>query len=349
MTSTKLAKRAAAPAISVAELSGAQKAAIVLMAIGQEAAAGITQTLSAEDLEQITYEIARLDNVPAEVTRAVVAEWEQMETAAHSIAQGGVDYARQVLEQAVGPQKASVILKRIEAQLRDNKGFANLRNADPQQLVGLVRTEHPQTIALLIAHLDAAQTAAVLKELPTAQGGEVLFRLARMEKVLPEVLQVLERSYGADSSVKLSQDVTVAGGPESVAAVLNLLVGSVEKELLDAIARQDAELCEEIKNLMFVFEDLLKLDDKSLQRVLKDVQTKELAMALKGSSEGMKSRVLSMLSNRAGEALREEMEFLGPVRVRDVEMAQANVVKVVRALEEQGEIVLGGAADDMVD
>lgn len=349
MTSTKLARRAPAPIVSLDDLTGTQKAAIVLMAMGRDASAKITQTLAPADLEQIAYEIARLDSVPSDVTRAVVLEWEQMETAAHSIAQGGVDYAREVLEQAVGPQKAASILKRIETQLRDNKGFANLRHADPQQISGLVRNEHPQTVALLLAHLDPNQTAAVLKELPTALGGEVMYRLARMEKVLPEVLQVLERSYGADSSVKLSQDVSVAGGPQSVAAVLNLLVGTLEKELLESIGRQDPELCEEIKNLMFVFEDLMKLDDKSLQRVLKDVDTKELALALKGSSDGMKTRVFAMLSKRAGDALREEMEFLGPARVRDVEAAQAKVVRAVRVLEEQGEVVLGGAGDDLVE
>src|SRR5690606_27934653 len=152
-----------------------------------------------------------------------------------------------------------------------NKGFANLRHADPQQISALVRNEHPQTVALLLAHLDPNQTAAVLKELPTALGGEVLYRLARMEKVLPEVLQVLERSYGSDSSVKLSQVLSVAAGTPSVAAVLNVLIGSIRTDLLHTIARKDHDLCEAIKNLMFVFEDLMNLDDKSLQRVLKDV------------------------------------------------------------------------------
>lgn len=348
MPSTKLARRNPVAVASIDELTGTQKAAIVLMAMGKEAAARITQTLSPADLEQIAFEIARLDSVPPDITRAVVLEWEQMETAAHSIAQGGVEYARQVLEQAVGPQKAASILKRIETQLRDNKGFANLRHADPQQISALVRNEHPQTVALLLAHLDPNQTAAVLKELPTALGGEVLYRLARMEKVLPEVLQVLERSYGSDSSVKLSQDVSVAGGPQSVAAVLNLLVGSLEKELLDTIARQDPDLCEEIKNLMFVFEDIGALDDRSLQRLLREVDVKQLALALKAASEELRARIASCMSQRAMEALKEEMEYMGPVRLRDVELAQTAVVSQVRALEEAGEIIVGSGDDELV-
>lgn len=329
-------------------LTGRQKAAIVLMAMGREAAAQITQTLPQQELEDITLEIARLEHVPVELVESVLREWQHMETAAHSITQGGVDYARQVLEPAVGPQKAGVILKRIETQLRESSGFQNLRKADPQQVATLVRNEHPQTIALLLAHMDAAQVALVLKELPNALGGDVLFRMARMEKVLPEVLAVLERSYGSESKLSLAQDMSTAGGPQAVAAILNLVTQTLEKELLENIAQQDPTLSEEIKNLMFVFEDIVKLDDRSLQRLLRDVQTRDLATALKGASDGLKKRVFGCLSNRAADAVREEMELLGPVRLRDVEAAQASTVRLVRTLEESGEIVIGGGTDDMV-
>lgn len=329
-------------------LNGRQKAAIVLMAMGPESAAEITKSLTPTELEEITFEIARIDQVPTDVLTAVVSEWGQLETALHSIAEGGVEYARQILEHTLGPQKAAAVLKRIEGQLRESAGFHNLRNADPAQVTGLVRNEHPQTVALLLAHLEPEQTAAVLKELPTKLGGEVLFRLAKMEKVLPEVLQVLERCYGTESTVSISRDLTEAGGLEAVANVLNLMTGSQEKELLEHLAWQDQELCEAVKNLMFVFEDVISLDDRSVQRLLRDVQTKELALALKAASEPLKVRVFSMLSQRAADALREEMEFLGPVRLRDVEQAQAAVVKLIRALEEAGEIVIGGADDDLV-
>jgi flagellar motor switch protein FliG len=329
-------------------LTGRQKSAIVLMAMGQNAAAEVTKNLSALELEEITFEIARMDQVPSELASAVITEWGQLETAVQSFAAGGVDYARQVLETALGPQKAAVILKRIESQLRENAGFHNLRNADASQVTALVRNEHPQTVALLLAHLEPEQTAAVMKELPTKLGGEVLFRLAKMEKVLPEVLGVLERVYGSESTVSISKDLSEAGGLEAVANVLNLMTGSVEKELLEHLAWQDQVLCEQIKNLMFVFEDLSRLDDRAFQRLLRDVQTKELALALKAASDPLKARVLGLLSSRAGDALTEEMEFLGPVRLKDVEAAQSNVVKLVRALEETGEIVISGGEDDMV-
>lgn len=330
------------------ELTGMQKAAIVLMAMGPEAAAEVTQKMSAEELEAIGFEIARFDQVPIDVARAVVEEWEQMGRAAASIAQGGVDYARTVLEQAIGTQKAAAILKRIESQLRDSIGFQNLRNADPQQVSNLLRNEHPQTVALLLAHLDSAQAAAVLKELPPSLGGDVLFRLAGIEKVLPEVMHVLERTYGSESKLALSNDMSVAGGPASVAEVLNHITGTLEKELLDTLAQRDQDLCEKIKDLMFVFEDILRLDDRALQRVLREIQAKELALALKAASEALRERVMGSLSTRAADALKEEIEFLGPVRLRDVEAAQGNVVKVVRMLEEAGEIVTDAGDDDLV-
>jgi len=336
------------PEAPTQELSGTQKAAIVLMAMGPEAAAEITQKMSQDELEAIGFEIARLEQVPIDVARAVVEEWEQMGRAAVSIAQGGVEYARVVLEQAVGAQKAAAILKRIESQLRDSIGFQNLRNADPQQVSTLLRNEHPQTVALLLAHLDPAQAAAVLRELPATLGGDVLYRLANIEKVLPEVMQVLERSYGSESKLALSNDMSVAGGPASVAEVLNHITGTLEKELLDTLAQRDQDLCEKIKDLMFVFEDILRLDDRALQRVLREIQAKELALALKAASEALRERVLNSLSSRAADALKEEMEFLGPVRLRDVEAAQGNVVKVVRMLEEAGEIVTDAGDDDMV-
>jgi flagellar motor switch protein FliG len=343
-----LATRGGGRMMRAESLSGTQKAAIVLMAMGRDAAARITQTLPQQELEAISLEIARLEHVPVELVESVLSEWQHMETAAHSITQGGVDYARQVLETALGPQKAAAVLRQIETQLRESSGFHNLRHADPQQVATLIRNEHPQTIALLLAHLDAVQVALVMKELPGAVGGDVLFRLARMEKVLPEVLAVLERSYGSESNLSLTQDMTSVGGPHAVAAILNLVATTLEKELLDTIAKQDVSLSEEIKNLMFVFEDIVRLDDRGLQRLLRDVQTKELATALKGASEELRTRVYSCLSNRAADAVREEMDLLGPVRLRDVEIAQMSVVRMVRALEESGEVVVGGGTDDMV-
>lgn len=344
MATTAVRKRE----LRLEDLTGRQKVAVLLVALGSEAAAQISQALTPEELEAISLEIARIDRVPVTLAQAVLDEWRQTEEAAYSLAQGGVEYARQILEQALGPQRAAQVLKRIENELKETGGFRNLRNADPQQLASVLRNEHPQAIALILAHLDAPLVADVLKQLDPAVGSDVLYRMARMEKVLPEVLQIVERSLGSDAALSLTKDMTAVGGLSAVAAVLNHITGSLEKELLDGLDRQDHDLCEEVKGLMFVFEDIVRLDDRSLQRVLREVASKELALALKVASDELRDRIKSMMSQRAVNALIEEMEFLGPVRVRDVEAAQASIVKTVRALEEAGEIVIGGGVDDYV-
>jgi len=329
-------------------LTGREKAAVLLMALGAEAASQITQAMRQDELEQISLEIARLESVPAEVAQKVLEEWKKTEEAAFSLAEGGVEYARQILEDALGPEKAAAVLRRIEVQLKEPGSFNTLRHADPSQLTSVLRNEHPQTIALILAHLDPALVAEVLNQLDPQLGSTVLYRMARMDKVLPEVLQVVERSLGTDSSLSLSHDMAEVGGPASVASVLNLIPGALEKELLEGIAQQDHDLCEEIKGLMFVFEDIVKLDDKSIQRVLREVETRTLALALKAASDELKRRIKGVMSQRATNALEEEMEFLGPVRVRDVEAAQAEIVRTVRSLEETGEVVIGGANDDYI-
>jgi len=336
------------PAADKSGLNGLQKVAIVLLAIGPENAAAITKNFSQSELEEISTEIARLDKVPAEVVTEVLKEWGQLELAANSVAVGGMDAARQFLEQTVGSPKAAAILKRVETQLGESPGLGTLRSADPRQVAGLLREEHPQAIALLAAQLGAEQTAAILEALPPKLGSEVVRRLARLQKVSPDVLQILDRVYGSETSVALAQELAVAGGPEAAAAVVNQLKGTIETELLDGIADEDPEMADRIRDLMFVFEDIAKLDDRSLQRLLREVPQKELAMALKVASDDLKQKLRSQMSTRAADALQEEMEFLGPVRLRDVEEAQGSVVRIVRQLGESGEIVIGGGDDEMV-
>jgi len=335
-------------ALKPENLTGAQKVAVFLMAVGPDKAAELTKGFSPEELEAVTLEIARLDSVPRSVTEAVLAEWRELEKAAESLAAGGVDYARQILERALGPQKAMTVLRRIENQLNDGSGFRTLRQADPDQLSTVLRNEHPQVVALILAHLPPEHTAAVLNRLPAALGADVLFRMARMEKVLPDVLQAIEQALGTESMLSLSTDMSLAGGPAAVAAVLNLVPTSIERDLLEGLSTRDPALADEIKNLMFTFDDLVKLDDRSLQRVLRDVEVKELALALKAASEEVKGKILSTMSQRAVAALKEEMEFLGAVRLRDVEAAQGAIVKIVRALEEAGEIVISAGNEDLV-
>lgn len=330
-------------------LTGRQKTAILLMALGEEASTQITQSLDPEEVEAISFEIAKMGRVEPEVVEAIIEEWKHSEKAAFSLASGGVEFARRVLEKAFGPAKAAHVLKRIQAQLSEPVSLTHLRSADAKQLSALIRNEHPQTIALILAFLDPAQTAEILREMDPADGSDLLLRIARMEQVMPDVLRLVEESVGSETDLSMAGGGSSAGGPTAVAEVLNLLTSGIEKELLDGVAAVDMDLSEEIKNLMFVFEDISKLDDKGIARLLRDVETRELSMALKLASEALRDRILGSMSSRARDSLLEEMEFLGPVRVSDVELAQSDIVKMARALEDAGEIVIGGKDDAVVE
>jgi flagellar motor switch protein FliG len=318
------------------------------MVLGTEAASQITQKLATEEVEQISYEIARMDRVSSEATDAVLAEWLDVMLAADSIAAGGMDVAREVLERAFGQQKAQGMLKRIQSQISETAGLHRLRNADPQQLGNMLRGEHPQTVALILAHLAAPHTAAVLKEIDPTFGAEVVLRMARMEKVSPDMLTLIERSILTETDLAPAQGLTTSGGPAVVAEVLNLIAPSLEKAIMKGVEASDPALCEQIRNLMFVFEDVVSLDDRSLQRLLREVDVKELALALKSASNEVKNKIMGGMSQRASAALKEEMEMLGPARKRDIEAAQTAIVAMIRKLEDAGEIVVGGGADDLV-
>jgi flagellar motor switch protein FliG len=329
-------------------LTGRQKVAIVCMAIGTEHAAKITAGLHPEEAEIVALEMAQLDRVPPAVTDAILAEWLELTLGVDSLSSGGVEFAKDVLEAAFGPVKAQQILKRIQGQLADSDRFGRLRRADPKQLGNTLRGEHPQTIALILAHLDPTHVAAILRELDPAIGGDVMYRIAKMEKVSPEMISLVERAIGSEADLAFSQGMSSVGGPAAVAAVLNLVSSSLEKEVLDLVAEKDGHLSDQIKNLMFVFEDLSSLDDKSLQRLLREVDVKQLALALKAASPELKAKIMQTMSQRAVAGLKEEIEFLGPVKMRDVEAAQTDIVSKVRALEETGEIVLSAGTDDVI-
>ncbi len=335
-----------APALE--SLSGRQKVAVLCMVLGRDGAARITERLTPDEVEMVSYEIARMEHVDSALAEAVLREWLETARAAESMALGGVDFAREILETAFGPQRAAFIFNRLQAQLNETAGLYRLRKVDPQQLGGLLRNEHPQTVALVLAHLDPPQTAAALKEIGAELGKAVVYRMASMEKVAPEMLELIERALGPETELTLNQGLSVAGGPQAVAAVLNLMPNSMEKELLEDLAAQDAELCEQVKNLMFVFEDITRMDVRAMQRVLREIDPKDLALALKVASDELKATVKGAMSKRATEALDEEMELLGPVRLRDVEAAQLMIVTRVRTLEEAGEIVINSGGDDEV-
>jgi flagellar motor switch protein FliG len=329
-------------------LTGGQKCAVLCMVLGTEHSAKVMQLLTPTEVEDLTREIASLPRVKGDLVDGVLQEYREFARAVQSVAQGGVDYARQVLEQAVGAARAKVILERIQEQLTET-GLKRLRKAQPDVLLGVLRGEHPQTLALILAHVDVAQAAAVIEVMEPELAGEVLFRVARMEKVSPEMLALIETGLGSKADLSLSQEMKLSGGPSAVAGVLNLTTPSREKSLMEAIGVRDPELANQIKGLMFVFEDLIHLDGRAMQRVLRDIEGKELALALKAASEELKQHILKNMSERAAAALQEEMEYLGPVKVKDVEAAHMRIIQAVRALEEAGEIVVGGrGADDVI-
>ena len=266
------------------ELSGPQKVAVLLMAMGQENSTAVTEQLTPDEMEVISLEIARLDRIAPEVVDNVLDQWVQSERAAFSLAQGGVDYAKKLLENTYGSTRASQMLKRIESQLHDQLSLTHLRRADSQQLTALIQNEHPQLIALILAYLDTNQTAAILREMDPDLGGDVVARMAIMDKVLPDVLQVVHHYLGTESDLAITGDGAKAGGPHAVAEVLNQVGQVKEKELLDGVAAFDAELSVQIKNLMFVFEDIQRLDAAAVTRLLRDVETRDLATALKVAS-----------------------------------------------------------------
>lgn len=351
MTETALATRPAAsqPVTTTADaLSGRQKVAVLCLALGSDVAAQLTQHLSPDEVDAISFEIARMNQVAPEVMDAVLDEWLTRVLAADTLAEGGLDAAREILQKAFGERKAQQVLERIQSQLQSTIELQRLRNAEPRQLAAMLRGEHPQTVALILAHLDPPHTAAVLKALDATIASEAVLRIATMEKVQPELLRQVEHSLSADIDLSTSRATSSSGGPAAAAAVLNHVPGSLERVLLDYVAERDQSLCEQIKNLMFVFEDIAGLDARALQRVLRDVDVKQLALALKAASAELKAKFTAAMSQRAVQALTDEIEMLGPVRVRDVEAAQTAIVAMVRQLEEAGEIVIGGGADDVV-
>lgn len=333
--------------ITFASLNGRQKAALLCLALGTDAAAKVTQKLTSDEVDLLSFEIARMEDVTGEVIDNVLEEWIETAIGIGSLSSGGVEYAREVLEKAFGAVKAESILRRVQSNLSDTAGLTRLRRTDPQQLGNTLRNEHPQAIALVLTQLDPQQTASILKEIPSAKGGEVVYRMAGMEKVQPEMLMLIEKHIGADASSIMAEG-TVSGGPKAVAEVMNFISGSLEKQLLQEVENRDPDLCEVIKNLMFVFEDLMGLDDKAIQRVLREVEAKSLALALKAASPELKAKILGCMSQRAVAALQEEMEMMGPARMKDVEAAQTAFVSQVRRLEEMGEIVIGGKGGDDV-
>jgi flagellar motor switch protein FliG len=326
-------------------LTGAQKAAVLCMSLGTDVASKVMQLLQPDQVELVSREIAAMPMADTQTVEGVLTEYRQVARAVQSLSEGGLTRASEILEQSFGPQKSRHILERIKEHLTDS-GLKKLKKAAPEVLLSVLRGEHPQTLALILAHLDSKQAATVIEVMDHDLASDVLFRVARMEKVAPEMLAVVEQGLANKTDLTLSSEMTASGGPAAVAKVLTLASGSVEKAVLETITQRSHELAQQITNLMFAFEDLRSLDGKSMQRILRDVESKELALALKAASDQLKQHIMKNMSERAASALQEEMEYLGPVRVKDVEAAQARIIGAVRALEEAGEIVLSSRGGD---
>lgn len=333
---------------SASELNGQQKAAILLIALGPEYSAKLFKHLDDDDIERLTFEIANQQQVTQEQKQAVISEFYQMVMAKSYISRGGLNYAQTVLEKALGSDKAAAIINRLTASLQV-RPFDFLRKTDPSQLLNFIQNEHPQTIAMILAYLDPDQSASVISALPPESQADVAKRIAVMDRTSPEVLHNVERVLEKKLSSMSSQDFTDAGGVQVVVEMLNRVDRTTERSILDTLEVDNPELTEEIKRLMFVFEDIVVLDDRSLQMVLREVDSKELSLAMKGTSDEVSEKIYKNMSKRAAAALKEELEFMGPVRIHDVEEAQQKVVNIIRKLEEKGEIVVSrGKGDEMI-
>ncbi|MFZ4454151.1 flagellar motor switch protein FliG [Salibacterium aidingense] len=329
-------------------LTGKQKAAMLLISLGPDVSAQVYKHLSEEEIEKLTLEISNVRKVDSATKENVLEEFHQIAVAQDYISQGGIGYAKSVLEKALGEDDAMQIINRLTSSLQV-KPFDFARKADPSQILNFIQNEHPQTIALILSYLESEQAGQILSELPQEVQADVAKRIAVMDSTSPEIVNEVENILEQKLSATVTQDYTEAGGIEAVVEVLNGVDRSTERTILDSLEIQDPELAEEIKKRMFVFEDIVTLDNRSIQRVIRDVENEDLQLSLKVASDEVKELVFNNMSQRMADNFKEEMEFMGPVRLRDVEESQTRIVAVIRRLEEAGEIVIArGGGDDII-
>ncbi|MBN2509634.1 MAG: flagellar motor switch protein FliG [Spirochaetales bacterium] len=327
------------------ELSGRQKAAIFLVTLGSEISAEIFKHLREDEIEALTFEIARLDNIDSEDRDSVLMEFKELMMAQDFITTGGIDYARELLEKSLGSQKAVDIINRLTSSLQV-RPFDFIRRTDPAHLMNFIQQEHPQTIALILAYLEPQNSSVILGSLPHEKQSDVAKRIATMDRTDPNILREVERVLEKKLSTLSSEDYTAAGGVENIVEILNMVDRSTEKTIIESLEEEDPELAEEIKKRMFVFEDIVLLDDRAIQKVLREVDTGELAKALRGVEAEVQDKIFRNMSKRAAAMLKEEMEYMGPVRLKDVEETQQKIVSIIRKLEDQGEIVVARSGED---
>ena len=330
------------------EMMGIQKAAILLIALGPEKSATIFKHLKEDEIEELTLEIANTRSVSPQTKEEVLNEFYEVCIAQQYIAEGGIDYAKDLLEKALGQDKAHDVISKLTASLQV-RPFEFIRKTDASQLLNFIQDEHPQTIALILSYLPAGQASAVISALPLDKQADVARRIAQMDRTSPDVIKEVERVLERKLASLVNQDYTIVGGVDAIVEILNYVARGTEKHIMENLEVEEPELADEIKRKMFVFEDILSLDDKTIQRVLRDVDNNDLGIALKGTSEEVQNVIFNNLSKRLAAMIREDMDFMGPVRMKDVEEAQQKIVNIIRRLEDTGEIIIArGGGDEIV-
>ncbi|MDU6807403.1 MAG: flagellar motor switch protein FliG [Clostridium sp.] len=330
------------------KLSGVQKAAILFITLGPEVSSGILKKLPEAEIQKITYEIANITSVTSEQREGILNEFLQINKAREYIIEGGMDYARELLSKALGPHRANEILEKVSEATQQYRPFSIARKADAHQLLNVITYEHPQTIALILCYLQTEKAAQVMAELPEETQSEVAYRIATMSTTSPMVIKEIEKVLESKLSSVVRTEMTTLGGVETLVDILNQVDRTTERNITESLEREDAELADKVKSSMFVFEDIITLDDVAIQRILREVEAKDLALALKGCSEEVAEVIYKNQSKRAAASLKEDMEFLGPVRLMDVEKAQQGIVAIIRRLDEAGEIIISRGGEDAI-
>lgn len=332
----------------VRNLTGREKAAMLLITLGPERSAQIFKHLKEEEIEQLTLEIANIRTVSPAEREKVLSEFYQICLAQQYITEGGIGYAKDILEKALGTEKTMEIINKLTVSLQV-RPFDFVRKADPSQVLNFIQSEHPQTIALILSYLKPAQAAAVLSALPQDKQADVAKRIATMDRTSPEIIKEVERVLEKKLSNLVTEDFTAVGGIQAIVDVLNSVDRGTEKYIMDTLEIEDTDLAEDIRKRMFVFEDILQLDNRAIQRFLREVDNSQLALALKGATEEVQNIIYSNMSKRLSDMIKEDIEYMGPVRLKDVEEAQQKIVNVIRKLEDAGEIIISrGGGDEIV-
>ena len=335
-------------ATNTQDYTGIQKAAILLIALGPERSADIFKHLKEDEIEELTLEIANTRSVSPQVKEDVLNEFYQICLAQQYIAEGGIGYAKELLDKALGEDRAKEVITKLTASLQV-RPFEFVRKTDPSQLLNFIQDEHPQTIAMILSYLTSAQAALVIGALPPEKQADVAKRIAMMDRTSPDVIKEVERVLEKKLSSLVNQDYTIVGGVDAIVNIFNTVDRPTEKHIMESLEIEEPELADEIRKKMFVFEDILLLDDRAIQRVLRDVDNADLGVALKAANEEVQNVIFKNLSKRLAAMIKEDMEFMGPVRMKDVEEAQQKVVSVIRKLEDSGEIVISrGGGDEIV-